>query len=99
MGGMSERLVVPRNAFVGVVAVWFLALVISVLIGVLVSELERTPWLVLGFAGLVVASFAVQLWYGSAVGFIFRVGASVVGALLVMGLISTVFGLAALLPG
>ncbi len=95
---MSERVAASRNAFVGVVAVWFLALVISVLIGVLAGELERAPWLVVGFAALVAISFAVQLWYASAVGFIFRVAASLVGALIVMGLISAVFGVAALLP-
>lgn len=95
---MSERIAASRNAFVGVVVVWGLALLISVSIGIFVAELDRAPWLILGFAGSVVVSFAVQLWYGTAVGFIFRVGASVVGALLVMGLISTAFGVAALLP-
>ncbi|QTV80028.1 hypothetical protein [Microbacterium sp. NIBRBAC000506063] len=95
---MSERVSAPRNAFIGVVSVWVLALLVSVLIGVLVEELDRAPWLVLGFAGIVVLSFAVQLWYGTAIGFIFRVSASILGALLVMGLISAGFGLAALLP-
>lgn len=96
---MSEHTEAPRNAFVGVIAVWALALMASVLIGVFVVELDRAPWLVIGFAATVLVSFVVQLAYGEATGFIFRVAASVTGALMVMGVISAGFGLAALIPG
>ena len=98
MGGMSERTEAPQNAFIGVIAVWVLALLTAVAIAIFVPELDRAPWLVLGFAGVVLVSFVVQLAYGAVVGFIFRVAASAVGGLIVMGVISAGFGLAALIP-
>ena len=41
-------------------------------------------------------SFGVQLAYGRAQGFIVRMAGSVVGALMIMGLVSAAFGIAAL---
>lgn len=97
-GVMTEPALAPRNAFVGVIAVWVTAFVATVAIGIFVPEEWRVPWMLVGFGGVVLLSFAVQLWYGRTQGFIFRVASSVTGALLLMGLISIGFGLAALIP-
>lgn len=97
-GVMTEPALAPRNAFVGVFAVWAVAFVTTVAVGIFVPEEWRVPWLLVAFGGVVVLSFAVQLYYGRTVGFIFRVAASVTGALLLMGLISIGFGIAALIP-
>ncbi|MFJ2504906.1 hypothetical protein ACNPM4_08900 [Microbacterium sp. AGC62] len=95
---MTEPALAPRNAFVGVIVVWAVAFVATVAIGIFVPEEWRVPWMLVGFGGVVLLSFAVQLWYGRTQGFIFRVASSVTGALLLMGLISIGFGLAALIP-
>ncbi|WAA65184.1 hypothetical protein [Microbacterium oxydans] len=95
---MTEPALAPRNASVGVVVVWATAFVATVAIGIFVPEEWRVPWMLVGFGGVVLLSFAVQLWYGRTQGFIFRVASSVTGALLLMGLISVGFGLAALIP-
>ncbi|MBP3976080.1 hypothetical protein [Microbacterium sp. BLY] len=95
---MSEPALAPRNAFTGVIAVWATAFVASVVIGILTPEEWRIQWMLVGFGGVVLLSFAVQLWYGRTQGFIFRVASSVTGSLLLMGLISIGFGLAALIP-
>ncbi|WP_301112643.1 hypothetical protein [Microbacterium sp.] len=95
---MTEPALAPRNAFVGVIVVWVAAFVATVAIGIFVPEEWRVPWMLVGFGGVVLLSFAVQLWYGRTQGFIFRVASSVTGALLLMGLISIGFGLAALIP-
>ncbi|PRB60902.1 MULTISPECIES: hypothetical protein [Microbacterium] len=95
---MTEPALAPRNAFVGVMVVWAVAFVATVAIGIFVPEEWRVPWMLVGFGGVVLLSFAVQLWYGRTQGFIFRVASSVTGALLLMGLISIGFGLAALIP-
>jgi hypothetical protein len=97
-GVMTDPALAPRNAFVGVIGVWAAAFVATVAIGIFVPEEWRVPWLLVGFGGIVLLSFAVQLWYGRTQGFIFRVASSVTGALLLMGLISIGFGLAALIP-
>lgn len=97
-GGMTEPALAPRNAFVGVVVVWAVAFLTPVAVGIFVPEEWRVPWLPVAFGGMVLLSFAVQLWYGLTDGFIFRVAASVTGALLLMGIISVGFGLAALIP-
>lgn len=95
---MTEPALAPRNAFVGVVAVWVTAFLASILLGIFVAEDSRVSWMLVAFGGVILISFAVQLWYGRTQGFIFRVAASVIGALLLMGMISIGFGLAALIP-
>lgn len=95
-GVMSEPALAPRNAFVGVLVVWAVAFVASIAVGIFVPEEWRVPWLLVAFGGIVLLSFAVQLWYGRTQGFIFRVSGSTIGALLLMGVISVGFGLAAL---
>lgn len=94
---MSEPALAPRNAFVGVVVVWAVAFLASIAVGIFVSEQWRVSWMLVAFGGVVLASFAVQLGYGRTDGFIFRVAGSVTGALLLMGMISVGFGLAALI--
>lgn len=97
-GVMSDPALAPRNAVGGVVVVWATAFVATIAVGILVPEEWRIPWLLVAFGGVVLLSFAVQLWYGRTQGFIFRVAGSVTGALLLMGIISVGFGLAALIP-
>jgi CDP-diglyceride synthetase len=96
---MSVPELAPRRTVWGVVAVWIAAAVAGVAIGVFVPETWRAPWLTVALGASLVLSFAVQLWYGRSQEFILRVAASVLGALLVMAVISAGFGLAALIPG
>ena len=93
---MSEPALAPRNAVHGVVAVWIASLVIAVTLGIVLPEEARVGWLLIAFGGIVLVSFAVQLASGRAQGFIVRVAGSVVGALMIMGAVSAVFGIAAL---
>lgn len=93
---MTEPALAPRNAFVGVLVVWVVAFAASIAIGILVPEEWRVPWLLVAFGGVVLLSFAVQLGYGRTQGYILRVAGGALGALLVMGVISVGFGLAAL---
>ncbi|ALX67434.1 hypothetical protein [Microbacterium sp. XT11] len=95
---MSQPALAPRNAFVGVFVVWGVAFLASIAVGVFAPEEWRVSWLLVVFGAVVLLSFAVQLWYGVTQGFIFRVACSVTGALLLTGLISVGFGLAALVP-
>lgn len=97
-GVMSEPSLAPRSALGGVIVVWVAALLAGIGIGVFVPEVWRAQWLLVGFGGAALLSFAVQLWYGQTRGFIFRIGLSIVGALLILGVVSVGFGLAALIP-
>lgn len=96
---MATPELAPRRTFGGVVAVWVIAALIGVSIGVLAPEEWRAAWLTVGLGGCLVLAFAIQLWFGRSQGFTERVAASVLGALLVMGVISLGFGLAAIIPG
>ena len=93
---MPDAALAPRNAFHGVIAVWVVSLIGSVALGLALAEEDRVTWLAIAFGGVILLSFAVQLAYGRAQGFIVRVAASCVGALVVMGLVSAGFGLSAL---
>jgi hypothetical protein len=89
----------PRRTLGGVVAVWVLAAVTAVVVGVLAAPEWRAPWLGVGLGGCLLVAFAVQLWSGRSHGFTERVAASIFGAAVVMGVISLGFGLAAVVPG
>lgn len=95
-GTMSEPALAPRNAFHGVVAVWIVSLVTAIVLGFVLPEEARVGWLLIAFGGIVLLSFAVQLAYALTQGFIIRVATSIIGALVLMGLVSAAFGLAAL---
>jgi hypothetical protein len=88
----------PRRTFGGVIAVWIVAALIGIGIGLFVPEEWRAAWLTVGLGGCLVLSFAIQLWFGRSQGFTERVAAGVLGALLVMGLISLGFGLSSIVP-
>jgi acyl-CoA thioesterase len=89
----------PRRTLGGVVAIWALAAVIGVVVGVIVPASDRSSWLAVGLGGCLILAFAVQLIRGRSQGFTQRVAASVLGALVVMGIISLGFGLAVVVPG
>lgn len=89
---------VPRRGG-GVVLVWVAAVVVALVIGMLAPPPWRALWMPLGFAGCVVLAFVVQMSGGRPDGFIQRVAASVLGALLAMGLIGLGFGLASMFNG
>jgi len=82
-----------------IVAVWVVAAVIGVVIGVFVDVGSRAEWLAVALGGCLILAFAVQLWIGRSHGFIQRVAASTLGALVVLGIISLGFGLAAFVSG
>lgn len=95
---MTSPELVPRRTIGGVLAVWGAAALMGVAIGVFVPIDWRAAWLVLSLGGCLVLSFVVQLAYGRSQQFLERLAASVLGSLVVLGLISAGFGLAALLP-
>lgn len=80
------------------IAVWVVAAVASVAIGVFVAAEWRGAWLTVALGGCLLLAFAIQLGYGRPQGFTERVAASALGALLVMGVISLGFGLASIIP-
>lgn len=90
---------VPRRTIGGIIAVWATAALLGVAIGVFVAPDQRAAWVTVGLGACLLLSFAVQLWYGRSQGFSQRVAASVLGALLVLGVISLGFGLASVVPG
>lgn len=98
-GAVTTPELAPRRTFGGVIAVWVVAALIGVAIGLFVPEEWRAAWLTVGLGGCLVLAFAVQLWFGRSQGFTERVAASVLGSLLTMGVISLGFGLAAVVPG
>lgn len=89
----------PRGGLGGIVAVWAVAAVVTVVIGVVAPSNARAAWMPAGLALCIVLSFGIQLAYGHAEGFLRRVAASVLGAMLVMGLIGLGLSLASLFAG
>lgn len=98
-GRMAEPVLAPRSPFVGLVVTWAVAAVGAVLIGLLAPDTLLMTWYVIGFGVCVLLSFTVQLFRGETRGFILRVSAGSLGALLVMGIVSAGFGISALFGG
>ncbi|KAA9131130.1 hypothetical protein [Microbacterium caowuchunii] len=94
---MSTTELVPRRPIGGIVAVWIVALLAGLTIGIFVSPDARLTWMSIAMGGCLIMAFGVQLAYGRAQRFIHRVALSTLGALLVLGVISAAFGLAALM--
>lgn len=98
-GDMSTPDLAPRRTFSGIVAVWVLAAVTGVLIGLLAPAHWRAQWISVALGGCLIVSFAVQLWYGRSQAFIQRMAISSLGAAVVLGLITAGFALAAVVSG
>jgi hypothetical protein len=98
-GRVTAPELAPRRTFGGVIAVWVIAALMGISLGIFVPEEWQAAWLTVGLGGCLVVAFAIQLWFGRSQGFTERVAASILGALLVMGVISLGFGLAAIVPG
>jgi CDP-diglyceride synthetase len=98
MAHMTVPELAPRRTVWGVLAVWIVAALTGVAIGIFVPEDWRAAWLIVALGACVVLSFGIQLWYGRSQEFLVRVAASALGAMLVMAVISAGFGLAAIIP-
>ena len=86
----------PRRTLGGLIAVWLVAAVIGVAVGIFVGPDWRAAWLTVGMGICVILAFGIQLWTGRSQGFTERVAASALGALFVLGVISLGFGLASI---
>ena len=95
-GRMADPVLAPRSPFVGLVVIWAAAAVVAILIGIFAPAALMMTWYAIGFGLCVMLSFTVQLARGETRGFILRVSAGSLGALLVMGIVSAGFGIAAL---
>jgi len=96
---MAAPALAPRRTTGGIVAVWVVAALMGIAIGLFAPAEWRAAWLVVGLGGALAIAVAVQLAYGRSQGYIQRVAISILGALLVMGVISLGFGLASIVPG
>lgn len=98
-GPVATPELAPRRTFGGVIAVWVIAALVGIAIGLFTPPEWRAAWLTVGLGGCLVVAFGIQLWFGRSQGFTERVAASVLGALLVLGVISLGFGLSSIVPG
>ncbi|GAB3602604.1 hypothetical protein [Microbacterium aureliae] len=89
----------PPRTVRGIVAIWVFAAIVGIVVGVVVPASDRSSWMAVGLGASLILAFAVQLSYGRSHGFTQRVGASVLGAMVVLGVISLGFGLAVVVPG
>lgn len=92
---MSTPELAPARAWRSIAAVWVSAAVIAVLVGLLTPPPLRMEWITVGFGLCLLLAFGVQLSLARSKGFIDRMALSMGGALLIMGLVTCGFALAA----
>lgn len=76
--------------------VWALAVVGAVLTGLLSEPGEALAWTGLTLAGCTLATLCIQLATGQKEGYVIRVTASIVGAVVILAVASVVFALTGL---
>lgn len=85
----SPQLSAPRR-WISIVVVWLAAAVCSVVIGIASPRVHDAPWLSLTLGGCVVAALCVQLATQEKRGFVSRLTASILGAVVVLAIASIV---------
>lgn len=93
---MSDPVVSPRRSLAGMAAVWIVAGLAALAIGVWVPRPVQPTWGIIAFGFCVVLGFALQLVSARQDGFVRRAAVSIVGALVVMGVISACFAVVGL---
>lgn len=93
---MSDPVVSPRRSLMSMVGVWVVAGLAALVIGVWVPRAEQATWGVIAFGVCVVLGLGLQLTSAQHEGFVRRSAVSVVGALVVMGIVSAVFAVVGL---
>lgn len=81
------------------IVLWVVAGIAAVLIGLFVPVDWRMAWMTVALGAGILLAFCVHLWGGRSKGFIDRVALSTGGMLLVMGIVSALFAVAAMIPG
>lgn len=79
-----------RHELVSMVSIWGLGLALAIVAEVFASDATRSPWLFIVAGVCVIAAFVVQLAIGQQHRFVARVAASVVGAVVLIGLVALV---------
>jgi hypothetical protein len=94
---MTAPELVPRRPIGGIVGVWVGSALAGIAIVLFVPADWQAAWTSLTLGVALIAAFIVQLWYGRAQRFIQRTAISVLGSLLILGVISALAALVALL--
>jgi len=96
-GGMSAPELVPRRPLGGIVGVWIGTAVAGLAVVFFVPAAWQIAWVTVVLGLAFVAAFVVQLAYGRPQRFIQRIALTVVGSLLILGLITAVAALTTVL--
>lgn len=96
---MTAPELVPRRPIGGIVGVWVASAVAGLAIVIFVPADWQAAWTTLTLGIALIAAFVVQLWYGRAQRFIQRTAITVLGSLLILGVVSALAALVALLRG
>ena len=88
-----------QRTWAGIVSVWVLAGIGAALVTVVSTGDARFSWLMLALAACSLVTFMIQLATHRKVGFIDRVGASIVGAFVIIGGTGVYLSIASLIGG
>jgi hypothetical protein len=96
---MTTPALAPRRSAGTIGAVWLVAALAGIAIGIFAPPDWRGPWLTVALGGSLVLAFLLQVFYGLSHRFIARVALSVLGALVILGIESIGFAIATLFAG
>ncbi|MCX6503442.1 MAG: hypothetical protein NT132_13760 [Microbacterium sp.] len=94
---MTAPELVPRRPIGGIVGVWIATVLVGLGIVLFVPAEWQIPWITVTLGAAVIAAFVVQLAYGRPQRFIQRTALTAVGSLVLLGVISALAALVALL--
>ncbi|TDW29544.1 hypothetical protein [Cryobacterium psychrophilum] len=79
--------------WISIAAVWVLAVIGATLTGLTAPPGETLAWVALTLAGCTLVTLSLQLATGQKEGYVARVTASIVGAVIVLSVATLVFGM------
>lgn len=79
-----------RYELVSMVSIWLLSAVVAILVEVFAPDEVRGPWLFVAAGLCVLMAFIVQLVIGQQHRFVARVAGSIVGAVVIIGIVALV---------
>ncbi len=94
---MTPPELVPRRPIGGIVGVWIATVLAGLGIVIFVPLEWQIPWITVALGFAFIAAFVVQLAHGRPQRFIQRVALTVVGSLLILGVISALAALVVLM--
>ena len=98
MENMTDPDAPSRRFPLGIAVTWGFAVLAAIAIGAFAPLADRGSWFAVSAGAALLVAFAAELRVGQARGFIFRVASATLGGVVILGVLSALLSLGAIVP-